>query len=273
MVEVLLQQRQLRSQPAGVRPGAAAQVLHQPRLLRLPHHFVGCGTSAGQSGLPDHPDAERRRQVQLRQDRRGHSERPPQRPVPEGPGADPRRPAVRKRQDRTGGRRLDLRRRLCGLCVRRDQSDVPRQSRHRYGRRHLQRLRRPAGLHRPHQCGRQHPHYRSRHPARADADRRRRLQPRPDGTVAQQSARAGLLQGRDDRRDPRQRPGPEHRQRQRPGTAHRRTFGRGRLQLGRFLYGEPGHFRAELPRSGPERRRPAGVGFAASTGRFPLHRA
>ena len=110
-------------------------------------------------------------------------------------------------------------------------------------------------------------------PSRTDADGRRRLQPRADGAVAQQPARPGLLQGREGRGNARQRAGPFDHQRQCSGAAHRRTVGRRGLQLGRLLHRQPGHFRAELPRSRPERGGASGMGFAASAGRFPVHRA
>ena len=55
LVQVLLDQRQLRPRPARVRQGAAAQVLPQPRLLRLPRRLGGGRAGARQERLRASP--------------------------------------------------------------------------------------------------------------------------------------------------------------------------------------------------------------------------
>ena len=191
-------QRQLRSEPSGLRPRTAAEILHQPRLLRFPRPLGGRRTGAGRRRLRHHLTVDEGDRynfgtvdVVTENDRLNPDFLKLLLPIRTGDlyESDKIETAVDALTFAAGS---------AGYAFV-EIEPISRQSRDRHGRRHLQRQGRPARLRRPHQRRRQHPHAGQRHPPRDDADRGRRLQPHPAGAFAQQPARPGLLQGRDGR--------------------------------------------------------------------------
>ena len=204
LVQVLHQQRQLRPRPAGVRPRAAAEVLPQPRLLRLPRRLGGRRAGAGQERLRASPTRSTKApkykfgkitvETELTE---------AERRLPEAAAADPRGPALR--ETRRSSRPTDALTFAAGAAgfafvdVRpryraNRETDTVDVTFHGQGR--------PARLRRPHRHRRQHPHARLRHPPRDERWPKATPTTACWSTARKNQIRApGLLQGRRHHRD------------------------------------------------------------------------